>query len=461
MEIKRTHNIRGPWENMDPEYGNQEEIMDSIVNGTSHELFRNWRDKYGNVFIFYEKSAKTEKLHAKLVIGDPDIARKFVLEFNEKIPAYKDIHVLGPCGILSTDDNILWEKQRRLLSPLLSHMSIIKKSDVIEKTLFDMFDHPEFIDAVKNNISIDLYPLIINTTFRMLVHTLFGQINMMDSEIDEIREAIDICVFKGVMSIPFDDPEHKEAIDIVDNFINKIKKTAIIQKDTVYEAIMQKDNNDRYVFTEKEQNNIITTFLFAGHETTAKTIFWTLIEIARNTDIKKKLQKEINDANKELSLIDDNSKIYHKLTNLKYMTKIINESMRKWPVVAGGTFRHIPKEMTILGDKFYEGDAIYINIDLAHNDKNVWINPDQFDPDRKKCPVNFYPFSLPNRDCLGKNMALLEIRIFLFHMFQKFDIHLDNPDQEISGYYVGTMKPKQEVLFKIETFNKSNILSKL
>lgn len=438
----RKHNLPGPWQTMDPIQGNQEEITQSIINGTTHELFKEWRDKYGSVFVFYEKGLISGRLTARLVIGDPHIARSLIKSFGQKIPGYEDVYVLGPHGVLSTNNYQTWLKQRTELAPVLSHSSVVKKTDVIVDDYYK-FLHHHIVNS--NHDSIDLYPTIVNTTFRMLIHSAFGKdVNFSDDEIDTIREAIDDCVIKGVMTIPQNDPDHKASIDIVNNFIDKIRANTNIDPNSIY-GVIRKTQNDREIFTLNEQNNLITTFLFAGHETTAKTVYWTIIELARNPDIQERLYKDIVD-------FESKSGKYERLVDLKYLTNVIYESMRMWPVVSGGSFRHISKQTEILGDVFEENDAICFNIDLPHSSE-TWKDPTVFRPDRERNPSHFYPFSLPPRDCLGKNMALLEIRIILYLLVKEFSIRMKNPNTKISGYYVGTMKVREDVELILEPRN--------
>lgn len=446
-----SHSLPGPWKTMDPIDGNQEEITDSIVNGTTHELFRRWRDEYGPVFVFYERSPVTDKLQARLIIGDPEIAKKLIPLFGQKIPDYKHIHVLGPSGILSTSDHKLWEKQRKSLSKVLSHKAVLSRSDHIAHDLNQFIESPLIKDAVQNNRPIDLYPQIVNMTFRMLVHSAFGNdIEVSDQEIEELRQAIDDCVIKGILHIDHDDPEHKISIDIVDRFILKIRQYADPDPNSIYGVITFRDADGNEIFSKIEQNNLITTFLFAGHETTAKTIYWTLLELARHPEIQNKLSDEIVKFS-----VQDKQHIIKNLVNFKYLTSVIHESMRLWPVVAGGTFRHVSHKMQILGDTFEENDVVCFSIDLPQSDKS-WRCPHMFDPEREKNTTHFYPFSLAPRDCLGKNMAMMEIRMVIFRFFELFDVQMDDPLTQISGHYVGTMQPRGQIYLKIKKRQHSN-----
>ena len=54
---------------------------------------------------------------------------------------------------------------------------------------------------------------------------------------------------------------------------------------------------------------------------------------------------------------------------------------------------------------------------VLHHHPDHWDNPDKFNPERfieqSPVPYTFIPFSVGPRRCLGKNFALLEMKIFL------------------------------------------------
>jgi len=51
------------------------------------------------------------------------------------------------------------------------------------------------------------------------------------------------------------------------------------------------------------------------------------------------------------------------------------------------------------------------------------------------------PFARAPRDCLGRNLAMLEIRLFLIAIIPRFSFRLEDPDMIIEGYEAGTMRP--------------------
>jgi cytochrome P450 len=78
----------------------------------------------------------------------------------------------------------------------------------------------------------------------------------------------------------------------------------------------------------------VITFLVAGHDTTAYTLSWILIEVARHPIVLTKLQQELDDIVRNGFGFTPST-----LGNLEYLNMVIKEGMRLWPVAALGSIR--------------------------------------------------------------------------------------------------------------------------
>ena len=80
----------------------------------------------------------------------------------------------------------------------------------------------------------------------------------------------------------------------------------------------------------------------AGHDTTAFSLAWIILEVSRNKDVLVKLRKEIDSVNPDPSSPFQPSH----LSKLEYLDNVIKEGMRLWPVAALGPFRVCPCDLT-------------------------------------------------------------------------------------------------------------------
>ena len=86
--------------------------------------------------------------------------------------------------------------------------------------------------------------------------------------------------------------------------------------------------------SDRERVADVTTFLLAGHDTTGYQISWIVIEISRNPSVLQKIRSELD------LLIPHNEPFTAQLlSQMKYLTMVIREGMRLWPVLPIGSNR--------------------------------------------------------------------------------------------------------------------------
>ena len=178
-------------------------------------------------------------------------------------------------------------------------------------------------------------------------------------------------------------------------------------------------------FTEEEIIDQVAVMFLAGHETSASALSWALHLIARDESVQKRMQVEADAAFAEDDLKPSN------LRKLKFTRDVFRETMRLYPPIA-----FVPRDITIpekMRDKdLKSGSAVFIPIWLLHRHREIWSNPDAFDPDRfereaEKAAIRqaYMPFSQGPRVCLGASFAMQEAVIILAMVARHFEINAD------------------------------------
>jgi len=141
----------------------------------------------------------------------------------------------------------------------------------------------------------------------------------------------------------------------------------------------------RNKLSDAEVTGNLTTFLFAGHETSAGTLTWCLYELARNQDAQDRLRKEVQAAYDEaISNGLDNFSL-ETITNLPYLDAVIKEILRFRPA-AFGTSRQASHDDVIplskplrlrdgtMADSFEvkKGDMMTISIIATNRSKDLY-----------------------------------------------------------------------------------------
>ncbi|KAK9947622.1 hypothetical protein M0R45_003237 [Rubus argutus] len=111
---------------------------------------------------------------------------------------------------------------------------------------------------------------------------------------------------------------------------------------------------------------------------------------------------------------------------------ILNESLRLYPPTVA-TIRRSRTDVELGGTKVPRGTELLIPILAVHHDQTLWGNDsNEFNPARfaegvaraAKHPVAFIPFGLGVRMCIGQNLALLQAKLALAIMLQRFSFKM-------------------------------------
>lgn len=66
-----------------------------------------------------------------------------------------------------------------------------------------------------------------------------------------------------------------------------------------------------------------STILLAGHETSATSLCWVLLELARNPDVQRKLRQEIRTTEQAIHARGDDDFTANDLETMPYLTAVI------------------------------------------------------------------------------------------------------------------------------------------
>ena len=119
------------------------------------------------------------------------------------------------------------------------------------------------------------------------------------------------------------------------------------------------------------------TFFVAGQETTANTLSFLFIEIAKNPKVAKKLREEID------SVLGDRNEITNEdLTNLNYVSCVIKETLRLWAPAASPIREVNVDDFKINGINIPKGAMVATTNYLNGRQESNYSNPLVFNPDR-------------------------------------------------------------------------------
>ncbi len=187
------------------------------------------------------------------------------------------------------------------------------------------------------------------------------------------------------------------------------------------------------------------TFLVAGHETTSGLLTFTFFLLLRHPHVLAQAYAEVDRV-----LPRDMRPGYSDLAQLTVIERVIKESQRLWPTAPA--FGLAPFEDEVIGGrwKISKNRSVSVFVPGLHRDPKAWKRPDDFDIDRwlpeaeaAHHPHAYKPFGNGIRACIGRQFALVEAKLAIATVLQRFAI------SDPAGY---RLKLKETLTIKPDDF---------
>ncbi|KAI8924532.1 cytochrome P450 [Entophlyctis helioformis] len=347
-----------------------------------------------------------------------------------------------------------WKRHRKFLQPAFAPAQLRHGGQVVKEHTVDLMDYwTEMAAANGGSVITNIYDEFTAYTMDVIglvgfSHNLRGtellhknienkSSKYLKSIMDILQRRIAIPFFMwGYYGIGTRSPA---VIEMRDHF-DKLFKGIIAEKRAASDAGANTDkpqdildrllagSDERAVFSDAEVLGEMKAFFLAGHETTAHTLSFIALELSRNPDVQQRLRVEINAV---LSTLNGDIQP-DRLADFTYLDAVVKETMRLHPV-AGRIGRQTEIAIEHDGYTLPAKTIILLLISEANIDPQVWPNPTRFNPDRWQTPPPpgfFIPFGDGPMNCIGQKLAMIEIKIAIIMLIQKFTIELV-PDQNI------------------------------
>ncbi|MCH4905821.1 cytochrome P450 [Cylindrospermopsis raciborskii CHAB3438] len=204
------------------------------------------------------------------------------------------------------------------------------------------------------------------------------------------------------------------------------ERRADISGNDILTLMMSSRDENGQPMTDIELRDELVTLLFAGHETTASALTWSLYWIHRLPSVKYKLLDELNNLlnNQKRGSVLDANKIYQ----LPYLNAVCQETLRIYPIAMITLPRMVKKQIRIMDHEFTPGTLLAPCIYLTHHRADIYDNPEEFDPERflkrQYSQYEYIPFGGGNRRCIGMAFAMFEMKLVLATILSELNLSL-------------------------------------
>jgi len=303
----------------------------------------------------------------------------------------------------------------------------------------------EYLQKWSKMETLTWYPELRDYTFDIASNLFLGKDGGAKSYLGQLFEQFSGGLFSIALAIPW--TKFGKAIRARQKLLKHLEQVVIQRQvdnpgEDALGLLIQAEDEEGNSLSLEELKDQILLLLFAGHETLTSAIASFCLLTAQHPEVLDKLREE-----QTLLNITDTPTLEN-LKQMTYLEQVIKEVMRLIPPVGGG-FREAVETFEFGGYRIPKGWNIQYQIAQTHQDEEIYPQSDRFDPDRfapersadKQASFGYIPFGGGLRECIGKEFARLEMRLFASKMLQNYQWEL-LPNQNLELITVPTPHPR-------------------
>ena len=196
--------------------------------------------------------------------------------------------------------------------------------------------------------------------------------------------------------------------------------------------------------------------ILGGVDSTPVTITWALSLLLNHLESLKLAQEELDLHVGREKWVEESD-----IKNLVYLQAIIKETLRLYPPGPLSVPRQAIEDCTLAGYYVRKGTILFVNIWKLHRDPRIWVEPNEFKPDRflnahaevdvRGKHFEYIPFSSGRRSCPGTSAAMRTISLTLARVLQGFNLstHRNEPvdmSEGLGGLILAKATPLKVIL---------------
>lgn len=210
-----------------------------------------------------------------------------------------------------------------------------------------------------------------------------------------------------------------------------------------------RDDETGKAMTDAQLRDEVMTFILAGHETTAITLTWAWYLLGRHPEVADRLRQELD------TVLGGRTPTLTDLAQLTYTRRVVSEVLRLYPP-AWSISRNTIDEDEISGYRIPAGSIVSLCPYTTHRHPEYWTEPARFDPERflptpsaDRPRYAYFPFGGGQRQCIGREFALMEAQLVLAQIGQRYKLELI-PGMHVNPDPIFTLRPDRPVWTRVK-----------
>ncbi|XP_015694204.2 cytochrome P450 734A6 [Oryza brachyantha] len=415
-------------------------------------FYHHWKKIYGSTFLIWFGPTP------RLAVADPELIREVLLARADRFDRYEShpmVRQLEGEGLVSLRGE-KWAHHRRVLTPAFHMDNLRLLLPCVGRTVVDMADKWRAMAAADKSgeVEIDVSDWFQVVTEDAITRTAFGrsyedgkvvfklQAQLMAFASEAFRKVFIpgyrfLPTKKNTSSWKLDKEIRKNLVTLIgrrqeagdDEKLDGCAKDLLgLMINAASSGAGKKRPQPVSPITVNDIVEECKTFFFAGKQTTSNLLTWAIVVLAMHPEWQERARQEVVDVCGAGSVPSR-----EQLAKLKTLGMILNETLRLYPP-AVATVRRAKADVELGGYlKIPRDTELLIPIMAVHHDARLW-GPDaaQFNPARfadgaaraARHPTAFIPFGLGARMCIGQNLAILEAKLTIAIILERFDFRL-------------------------------------
>jgi len=342
--------------------------------------------------------------------------------------------------IMQTGDKHL--QQRKLLAQAFQPRALAGYVDIMAATTYN------YLETWERTGNFNWYLEIRKYTLDVACKLLVGI--DVDNDFGKLYETWG----KGLLSFPIPLPWTKFSKALRSRKLLLAKIEAIIlerqqestTKQDVLGLLLQARDENGNSFNLEELKEQLLTLLFAGHDTLSSSLTALCLLLAQNPQVKDAVRAE----QMQLGLDQPLTLVLKQMT---YLEQVLKEVLRLYSPASGP--RKVIKSCEFNGYLIPQGWQVFYHPAATHQDSSIYTQPEDFDPERfapprsedKQKSMSYIPFGGGVRECLGREFAKLEMKLFAALLVRDYDWEL-LPGQNVDMVMLPTPHPRDGLKVK-------------
>ena len=298
---------------------------------------------------------------------------------------------------LMVSEGALWKTQRRMIQPAFHETVIAQMTDNIRAANASLLERWE--QAAQDVNAVNVTRDISRMTLEITLKAIFGD------DYCHLAPHFNILAAEPARTLQFAHA-FRSLGTLIGQVIYRRRNNHITLPDILGILLEARDRDSGQCMSDRQLVDEILTLVVAGHETTASTLNWIWYLLSQNPEVEKKLNVEASRGSEVPA-------------GFSYSRQVIEEALRLYP--AGWLMTRRALNDDKLGDYFVAARTeIYLSPYIIQRHPDLWRDPNRFDPDRfdpvqsaERHPLAMLAFSAGPRNCIGENLARLEMQMNL------------------------------------------------